>query len=248
MAVLRLVEATWREVHELRDGRIVAILPVGATEAHGPHLPLSTDNIIAEAMATAGGDLLSTQGRDVLILPVLGYTAAPFASGFSGTVTVSPETVTSLVADIAASLAERGVETLAIANAHLDPANLASLYAAAERVGATGAVRFVFPDLTRKPWALRLTEEFLSGACHAGQYEGSIVAAERPDLFRTDIAASLPPNPSSLSDAIRGGRHTFEESGGPEAYFGDPAAATAEEGRRTIEILGGILAEAVLGE
>ena len=51
---------------------------------------------------------------------------------------------------------------------------------------------------------------------------------------------------SSLSTAIRTGMQTFEEAGGPRAYFGDPAAATAEEGSETIRVLGDILAEAVL--
>ena len=111
-----------------------------------------------------------------------------------------------------------------------------------------GDLTVVFPDVTRKPWALRLTEEFKSGACHAGQYEGSMVMAEKPDWVREKIRKSLPPNPASLSTAIREGRETFQEAGGPEAYFGYPAQASAEEGRKTIETLGEILAEAVARE
>ncbi len=72
--------------------------------------------------------------------------------------------------------------------------------------------------------------------------------AERPDLVRDQVRAALPPNPASLSTAIREGRKTFEEAGGPEAYFGFPAEATAEEGRATLKTLGAILADAVLGE
>jgi len=101
------------------------------------------------------------------------------------------------------------------------------------------------PDLTRKPWAARLTEEFRSGACHAGRFEGSIVLAERPDLVREPVQKALAPNPASLSTAIRAGARTFAEAGGPRAYFGAPAEATAEEGRATIETLGQILADAV---
>jgi creatinine amidohydrolase len=52
--------------------------------------------------------------------------------------------------------------------------------------------------------------------------------------------------PASLSQAIRDGRTTFEQAGGPRAYFGWPAEATAEEGEQTIGVLGGILSEAVL--
>ena len=59
------------------------------------------------------------------------------------------------------------------------------------------------------------------------------------------LRRGLEANPASLSDAIRAGKTTFEEAGGPRAYFGWPADASAEEGRRTIAVLGEILAEAV---
>ena len=72
--------------------------------------------------------------------------------------------------------------------------------------------------------------------------------AERPELVRDEIRAGLAPNPASLSRAIRDGKRSFEEAGGPQAYFGFPAQATAEEGRETVEILGTILDEAVQAE
>lgn len=244
--VLELDELTWTEVRDLDRARLVAILPVGAVEAHGPHLPTSTDRVIALAMAREGARRLAARGLVALLLPPLDYTAAPFAAGFPGTVSVRPETVTALVADMAAALAAQGVRYLAIANAHLDPTHLGSLYAAVERIRETTDLRVAFPDATRKPWALRLTDEFKSGACHAGRYEGSIVLARRPDLVRRERMSSLEPRPTSLATAIREGKSTFEEIGGHDAYFGDPAAATSEEGEATIGVLGAILEEAVL--
>ncbi len=241
MALRELAQMTWEEVRALDPSRLVAILPVGAVEAHGPHLPLSTDGVIAEAMARAAAARLDSE---VLLLPPLTYTAAGYAAGFAGTISARPETVTSLLVDIARSLAAQGVRRLALANAHLEPAHLASLHAAVEAV--RGGIAVAFPDLTRKPWALRLTDEFKSGACHAGRFEGSIVMAARPDWVREEIRKGLPPNPKSLVEAIRRGLRTFEEAGGPRAYFGEPAAASAEEGRRTIETLGAILAESIL--
>ena len=150
-----------------------------------------------------------------------------------------------LVLDIARSLAAHGIRALAIANAHLDPDHLAALRAAAEDGPEAGRPPIVFPDLTRRPWGSRLTEEFRSGACHAGRFEGSVVLAERPELVREAIRGGLPPNAVSLSEAIRAGAGTFEEAGGPRAYFGDPAAATAEEGRDTVAALGRIVADAI---
>ena len=97
--------------------------------------------------------------------------------------------------------------------------------------------RFVCPDLTRREHAARLTDEFRSGACHAGRYEGSVVMATRPDLVRGAIQRSLAPVPASLAQAIRDGRTTFEQAGGARAYFGWPAAATAEESSTTTSLV-----------
>ncbi len=240
-------EQTWPDVADLDRGQTVLILPVGAVEAHGPHLPLCTDVVIAGAMAEAGAARLREAGRSAIVLPPLHYTSAGFAAGFPGTISVSPSTVTALITDIARSVESQGFRILVLANAHLDPAHIASLYAAHQAVGAElgGDFALLFPDVTRKPWALRLTDEFKSGACHAGRYEGSVVLAARPDLVHQARAAGLAPNPVSLATAIRDGLHSFEEAGGSEAYFGAPAEATAAEGASTITTLGAILFDAV---
>ncbi len=248
MAIRRWEELTWTELAALDLGRAPAILPVGAVEAHGPHLPLGTDNVIAEAMATAAAERLAQRGLAPLLLPALAYTAAPFAAAFPGTLSLPPETVTGLVVDLARALAAAGLPLLALANAHFDPAHVGALRAAAATVRGEGRIAVAFPDLTRRALAARLSDEFQSGACHAGRYEGSIVLAARPELVREEVRRALPPNPASLTDAIQVGKATFAEAGGPDAYFGDPAAATAEEGRATIDTLGEVLAEAILAE
>lgn len=244
MPVHRFSEMTWEEVRDATTEDAVCILPVGAVEAHGPHLPLGTDVVIAEAMARACAERLAGEGRSAFVLPPIWYTAAPFAGNFPGTVAVEPDTVRDLVVQIATSLKECQITTLAIANAHLDPAHLAALRDAAGTAPAD--TRVVFLDLTRRRVADRLTEEFRTGACHAGRFEGSVVLAEAPELFRSEVAAGLEPNPSSLSTAIHDGASTFEEAGGGRAYFGWPADASAREGRRTVRTLGDLLAEAIL--
>jgi creatinine amidohydrolase len=243
MPVYRLADMTWEDVRDADRPHAVAILPVGAVEAHGPHLPLGTDMIIAEAMARRGAEMLSDAGMTALIMPPLWYTAAGFARSFPGTVGVDGDTVRRLIREIVVALGEHGVGTLAIANAHLDPENLAALRAVSgER---HDGAQVVFVDLTRRAVAEKLTDEFRTGACHAGRFEGSVVLAESPDLVKTDVAAALDPNPSSLSEAIRDGVRTFADAGGPRAYFGWPADATAEEGVETIEVLAGLLSRAV---
>jgi creatinine amidohydrolase len=153
--------------------------------------------------------------------------------------------VTSLLLDLARELTRHGFSALALANAHLDPAHLDAIGQAERRAREERLLPVIHPDVSKKPWALRMTEEFRSGACHAGRYESSIVLAVRSDLVREDIRKGLPPNPASISRAIRDGARSFEEADGARAYFGWPADATAEEGRATITVLGAILAEAV---
>lgn len=243
MPVHRLAEMTWTEVRDARREGSVAILPVGAVEAHGPHLPIGTDVVIAEAMARACAEVLAMEGTVAFVLPPVWYTAARFAHSFPGTVGVDGGTVTDLIRQIASSLEEHQITTLAIANAHLDPAHIESLREAS--TDPPLGTRIVLLDLTRRAVASRLGEEFQTGACHAGRFEGSIVLAESPELFRSEIAEGLEPNPSSLSEAIGAGIDSFEGAGGPEAYFGWPSDATAEEGRETVRTLGALLAEAV---
>ncbi|MAE75940.1 MAG: creatinine amidohydrolase [Planctomycetes bacterium] len=247
MSVHKLAEITWEEARDVAAAGCVCILPIGATEAHGPHLPLATDVIISEAMAEDGARRLADQGHEVLLLPSLAYAPARFAESFAGTLSIGQETATALIVDLCRGLASHGVATLAVANSHFDPGNIASIYAAKRVCDEEEVLRFVFPDATRKPWVSRLTDEFKTGACHAGRYEGSIVLARRPDLVRDEVRKALEPNPASLSDAIRTGKQSFAAAGGPRAYFGWPADATSAEGETTIAVLGGILAEAVSG-
>ena len=246
MVPRKWADLTWEEVRDLGRSRAVALLPVGAIEAHGPHLPLGTDVLIAEAMAEAAAAKLETAGRPALLLPALPYTPAPFGAAFPGTLSVGAAGVTRMLLDLARELTRHGVAALGIANAHLDPAHREAMVSVEGAAKAEGLLPVACPDVASKKWAGRLTEEFRTGACHAGRYEGSVVLARRPDLVREEIRIGLPPNDASLSRAIRGGARTFEEAGGPRAYFGWPADASAAEGARTIDTLGTILAEAVM--
>ena len=238
---------------------VVALLPVGAVEAHGPHLPLVTDVVIARAAAVAALPGLRRLGFHPFLLPPLAYTAAPFAAGFPGTISVRPATFAALLADVAASLEGQGARALVVVNAHLDPVHLAAIrdgirahasHGTAPAHSAAGsrdgAMPVIHPDITERRWASRLTDEFKSGACHAGRYETSVVMAAAPGLVRDAARQGLAANPASLSAAIRAGKATFEDAGVSEAYCGDPAAATREEGEQTVAVLGGIVVDAVV--
>ena len=248
MPVRELGQLTWQEVGGTDRERVVAILPIGALEAHGPHLPLATDILIAEAMARTGAERLAVRGMDILMLPALTYAPAPFAADFPGTLSLDPAALTAQIVGIADSLSRHDFDLLALANAHLDPVHLGSIRAAVEQIRQGRRMRIAFPDVTQRLGATRLTAEFRSGACHAGRYETSIVMALRPDWVKEDLRTQLPPNARSLSTAIAAGQKSFVEAGGPRAYFGSPGEATAAEGRSTIALLGAILEESVMLE
>ena len=243
MVAAKLSELTWEEVRDLDHDKTVAIFPIGAIEAHGPHLPLATDVHISEAMASSAATKLEAAGLVPVMLPCLPFSSADFAAEFPGTLSVSPQTVTELIVGVGRSLSAHRFSMLLLLSAHLDPTHLSSIHAAVSACEEADLLPVVFPDITRKPWALRMSDEFKSGACHAGQYETSVVMATRPDLVREELRQSLEPNMESLSTAIRAGLRTFQEANGPRAYFGSPQAASQAEGEQTIELLGEIAAE-----
>jgi len=239
-------ESAWPAVrHALQSGkRAVAILPCGATEAHGPHLPLNTDVIISERMAALSQSMLADRGYVATMLPPLAYMPAGYAQAFAGTVTVSAAVAKALLLEIAFCLKAQGFACLALANSHFDPSNVAMLREAADNIQAAG-MPVAFADFTRRKLAQTLTAEFQSGACHAGQYETSLVMAARPDLVNDAERLHLSDNPASLTDAYARGACTFEQAGGPDAYFGFPRNASIEEGNESFRIMASALVDAV---
>ena len=236
------LELTWTELSKLDRERTVVILPMGAVEAHGPHLPLGTDGILAEAMARRSLAHLAEHGYQGLILPTQHYSYAGFAEGFPGTLSFDAQGVARWLGHLMAQLKEQGFRILAVANAHLDPGHLSCL----EKAFESAPLRVAFPNLTRRRLAQRLTAEFQSGACHAGCFEGSMVLCERPELVRQEVAKALPDVEASLVTAIARGDRSFAEAGGPQAYFGSPRRATALEGEVSLGELARMLVESVL--
>lgn len=239
-------ENSWTAIRDaLKSGRpVVAILPCGATEAHGPHLPLNTDVIISECMANHALPALTARGYLAAILPPLAYMPAAYAEAFAGTITIGAASAKAVLLDIAQSLKTQGFACLALANSHFDPANVAMLREAAKEIAALG-LPVAFADFTRRVLAQTLTAEFQSGACHAGQYETSLIMAARPELVDDGERMRLVDNPASLTESFARGAKTFAEAGGPEAYFGYPRHASAAEGAESYRIMAAALVNAV---
>jgi creatinine amidohydrolase len=235
-------DMTWTEIQDLMKDRPVGIVPVGAVEAHGPHLPISTDTVIATEMARRGAAKLAEHGVPALILPPVYFTVAEFGAEFAGTISLPPETAVALLRDVAVG-AGRKYRCVAFANLHLEPRHLECLKRAVEEARKAGA-SVCYADLTKKRWAELLGDAYQLGD-HAGAFETSLMMAAAPDMVRERERISLAPT-DGLVAAIKKGAKTFVEAGGEDAYFGDPTAASAEEGENLYEALVEILRLSVM--
>ena len=213
---------------EGREGA-VHLLPLGATEPHGPHAPLTTDTIIAVGICVRAADRLFDE-LDVFVLPPVSYGVTRYGAEFPGAVSISEETLRSLVTEIAANF-----ERIVLVPAHLEP----------EQVWTLRDLALPLFDITRKERAERLTDEFRAGAGHAGRYETSLVLADRPELVDKGRMRELEAKMIDMPAAIRAGRTSFVAMGMDQAYAGAPAEATAEEGEQTFAVLTDMLVELI---
>ena len=235
-------DLTSARVAELLTGpRVpVLLLPAGAVEPHGPHAPLGTDELISSGMcARAAERLADDPSLRVLVLPAIPYGVTEFGAAFPGCVSIGSGTLKALVLDVCRSLAAQGLGRIVVVNNHFEPAHVTALREATREAGVA------YLDLVRRRNAERLTEEFRSGSCHAGQYETSLVLADRPELVDTAVMRTLPEVEVDLPAAMASGRTSFVELGMDRAYCGSPASASATEGQSTFDTLTDLLVELI---
>jgi len=228
------------------ERKTVLLFPVGATEAHGPHSPLSTDVIISEGMCLrAAQQLADDPAVSALILPSLSYVVTRYAGRFPGTIHVNEDTLKAMVSDVCRSLIEQGFRYIILVNNHFEPEHVQTLHHSIEFIQESTGVLVGYLDLTRRERAARLTEEFKKSECHAGRYETSLVLADHPQLVNEVMMAALPEVPISLVKVIGQGQKDFVQMGLVQAYNGDPARATAAEGEASFATLTDMLIELV---
>lgn len=220
--------ATWPEVGEYVQRKAVAVLAFGAQEEHGPHLPLSTDTILAEGLARRLAEEI-----DAMLLPAIPYGDSWGANGFPGTVSITFSTIYSLVMDIGKSLKESHVRALVVVNGHFGNHNPIEL--AARELTTQHDFPVLMVDYPRLPEiAKQVCETKPAGPTfyHADELETSLALALKPDAVQMDKAvAEYPEFPVTYgSEPIL--LDTFCRSG----VFGDPRPSTAEKGKRMLEM------------
>ena len=215
-----------------------------------PHLPDDLSTAMHHRLGADGGGALDEAGVTTLVMPPIAYTLAQFAFGFPGTITIRPTTLWNLVEDVVESLEQHGVRRVVLCNSHLERQHVQLLRGVCKDHAEVtkDKAQLLFPDITRRRWAGTLGDEFKSGDCHAGRYESSIVLAADGESVREEERLQLAPKEVKLVEKMLDGAPDFIAIGADEAWCGDPAAATAEEGEALLDQLGKIVATTALEE
>lgn len=245
-----LADLTTAEVGAIDTTDAVVVQPIGAIEQHGPHLPLSTDALVAERMSALALERLGA-GSNVWQLPTLSYGKSTEHLGRAGTVALSATTLMAVCLDLGRSLAASGFRKLVFVNGHGGQPGLLDVVARDIRA-ETGLE--VFPMM---PGRLGLPEGVdpvdPAYGIHGGQIETSIVMALKPSLVRLDRAVR---DGDAAGALFAGYRHLTLEGAVPTAWLtddlsasgvlGDPTAASPELGRAVVEHQVAALAEVLL--
>jgi len=233
----RLEELPWPAVEQYLTAREspTVIVPIGSTEQHGPHLPLAVDAFqardLAEEIAVAA---------DVLTAPLLPYGDADHHLGFPGTISLSTETVVSVLTDVYDSLVGHGFENVVTVNGHRI-ANLPAIETAMQQSAARHPdTQFAAIDPLRLGVSVhqRLRDGDPEDGMHGGEFETSFMLARYPDLVDEDAfeKETADPGPYGTLNLVGNDDRVLTPStahspeDGDLGHVGDPTLASAGKG------------------
>lgn len=209
-----LADTTWTEV----PAHPLVLVPVGSIEQHGPHLPLDTDTVIAEAVARGAASALGEV--TILVAPSITYGSSGEHQSFAGTTSVGSDVLQSVVVEIVRSMST-WAERIVFVNGH--GGNIAALAKAIFQMAVEGH------DVAWVPCA---TEDV---DLHAGITETSLMLHLRPGTVRVEQAEAGETRPLAqiLPLMMAGGVAAVS----PNGVLGDPTGATAEHGDEVLQTM-----------
>lgn len=241
-----------RDFAALDPATTVAVLPLGATEQHGPHLPLGVDTVIADGIVQAALPLMPPE-LPVLFLPTLPVGLSPEHARFAGTLTLSSETVLRLWKEIGAGVARAGVRKLVLFNAHGGHTGAMDI-AARELREAHDLIVYSLSwfnlPLTNAATGQPLVPDRFD--VHAGEFETALMLALAPQQVRREAVKDFPSTSRERARdyAILGNGRSAKLGWAMQDYHaegaaGNAAAATEAQGRALLDAAARGLAQAL---
>lgn len=235
------------EIKAAAGAGAVALLPIGAVEQHGPHLPLDTDSFTAFIVCARAAERV--REFPVLVLPPIWWGLSPHWMVFPGTLTLKAETVLALIADVSESVVHHGIRYLVIVNGHAGNNGLiqAAALEATEMGLQTAALSYwnVIPEVMHA-----LTERDGGSIGHSGEIETSIQLHLQPDCVEMDDVKAE----QCLDLAVRDERYgptqgiylpPAPQLDSPHGVYGIAHAGTADKGRKVVDAAADRVAEFV---
>lgn len=218
-------------------GPVVAVLPLGATEQHGPHLPLSVDSDLVDAVVA---HTQAPEGMTVLVLPTLKITKSGEHDRHPGTLSLSGDTLQAVLRDIAASVQRAGVDRLCLLNGHGGNTALLEMAVRDMRIDH-GLIAVHCSWFSFAQWDGVIPADALAMDLHAGDAETSPMLAAHPEKVDMTKAADFRAAMADWSQAWIGLTGQAARPGwiiddlNPQGALGDASAATAEKGAALLE-------------
>jgi creatinine amidohydrolase len=227
----------------------IVVLPLGAIEQHGPHLPLNTDFVVAEAVSRAAVEKFGAE-TNAWLLPTLPFTKSNEHAWAAGTMWLSATTMMSVIDDIGRCVASTAAKKLMFINGHGGNSALMAMMNRELRLKYGLQTFLAHPHMPADQGGSSAESELGMGV-HGGVDETSVMLHLRPDLVDMSRAVRRVPEGLAKNEQVKfGGRVAFgwlSNDFFPEGHIGDPTGASAELGARmfsgAVESLGGAMKE-----
>lgn len=233
----RFIDLRGPDIGRVLTDRSILVQPLGAIEQHGPHLPLSTDSIVATAVAEA---TVAQYGDEVdaWLLPTLDYTKSNEHAWSPGTIWLSATTLLAVLDDIGRCVATTPVKRIVFLNGHGGNSALVNVANRELRLKHGLMTFLAHPGVPADQGGSSPADELGMGV-HGGTDETSIMLHLAPELVRMDLGERRVPEKLAENSYVKfGGRVSFgwlSNDFNDEGYIGDPTPATAELGKQLFD-------------
>jgi creatinine amidohydrolase len=215
----------------------IVVLPLGAIEQHGPHLPFNTDFVVADAVSRAAVQMVGEE-TGAWLLPTLPFTKSNEHAWAAGTFWLSATTMMAVLDDIGRSIASTPARKVLFVNGHGGNSALVAMMNRELRLKYGLQTFLAHPHMPADQGGSSAASELGMGV-HGGMDETSVMLHLRPDLVDMSLAVRRVPEGLAQNEQVRfGGRVAFgwlSNDFFPEGHIGDPTGATAEVGAQMIE-------------